>query len=54
MTTIFRYDLAACDEPRVILITDDVGSRRAVPRLSYVVLPANNRLRWVSSEYRSH
>jgi hypothetical protein len=34
----FRYDLAG-DTPRVILITDNVGSRRAVPRLSYVVLP---------------
>ena len=34
----YRYDLAG-DTPRVILITDLVGSRRAVPRLSYVVLP---------------
>lgn len=35
----FRYDLASFDEPRIILITDLVGSRRAVPRLGYVVLP---------------
>ena len=35
----FRYDLAG-NEPRIILITDLVGSRRAVPRLGYVVLPA--------------
>lgn len=35
----FRYDLASFSEPRIILIADSVGSRRAVPRLGYVVLP---------------
>jgi hypothetical protein len=37
-TETFRYDLAG-DTPRIILITDTRGSRRAVPRLGYVVLP---------------
>ena len=38
-TDTFRYDLAAPNEPRIILITNLEGSRREVPRLGYVVLP---------------
>ena len=37
--TVFRYDLANFNEPRIILITDLVGKRSDVPRLGYVVLP---------------
>jgi hypothetical protein len=40
---LFRYDLAAMNDPRVILITDTIGSRRAIPRLGYVVLPSFGR-----------
>jgi hypothetical protein len=41
----FRYDLAATNDPRVILITNPVGKRSDVPRLGYVVLPSHKRSR---------
>jgi hypothetical protein len=37
---LFRYDLAAFNDPRIILITDHNGKRSELPRLNYVVLPA--------------
>jgi hypothetical protein len=42
-SAVFRYDLAAPNDPRIILITDYVGKRSALPRLSYVVLPQHKR-----------
>jgi hypothetical protein len=40
---VFRYDIAAFGDPRIILITDLVGKRSELPRLGYVVLPQGGR-----------
>ena len=50
MNPIFRYDIAAFNDPRVILITDHVGKRSECPRLSYVVIPTPSWARSLSEK----